>query len=559
MATRDPIRRYAEQVAKNKVPAGALHRASCARFLRDVDEQRQRGLKWDLQAGLQVVKFFDHLRQYKGEWAGQPLTLQPWQAFIVANLYGWKRRSDGYRRFRTAFLEMPRGQGKTTLAAGISIWAAFIEGEPSSDVFICATKKDQARLCFDAARHMVLRVPALKNRISVGAYNLHQLSSASKLEPLGADADTLDGLRPHLVVVDEVHAHKDGSVIDVMVTGQGTRRQPLLFEITTAGINRQGPWWAHQEYTRMLLEGRAEDDAWFGFIAGADPEDDWTSEATWKKANPNYAVSVKPDFLKTECRKATAMPIFQSAFRRLHVGQLVEQEEKVIDRRQWDSGIVRGMTLADFRGRVCYGGLDLSSTTDLTAFVLVFPEDGGAYSVLPWFWIPGDNVQKRVDRDRVPYDVWARDGWVRVTPGNITDYDQVRADIVAAVAGLDLRVLAFDPSNATQISTQLQGELGEDKLVAVPQGFKHYHDATTRLIALVAGGSVRHPGHPVLSWNADNLTVVGNSYGEIRPDKTRAVERIDGMVALIMALGQAIGAAEEKPPAYQMFVVGGSR
>jgi len=558
MAKRDPVTAYAMDVAKGRVSVGHLHRLACQRHLNDLDQRSSRGWKWDVKAVEQVLGFFSHLKHYKGEFGGRPLILDPYGAFSVGSICGWKH-ADGYRRFRHAFEEVPRGNGKSTRMAGLTLYLGFFEGENAAENFAVATKRDQARIVWDTARQIVLRVPALRRRIRVGAHNLHALDSASKFEPLGADANTLDGLRPHIVVADEVHAHRDGSVIEIMITGQGTRRQPLLYEITTAGINRQGPWWAHREYTRQILEGAFDDESWFGLIAGADPDDDWRDPRIWAKANPNYNVCVRPDHLESECRKATAMPIFQSAFRRLHVGQLVEQEEKVIDRRQWDSGIVRGMTLADFRGRVCYGGLDLSSTTDLTAFVLVFPEDGGAYSVLPWFWIPGDNVQKRVDRDRVPYDVWARDGWVRVTPGNITDYDQVRADIVAAVAGLDLRVLAFDPSNATQISTQLQGELGEDKLVAVPQGFKHYHDATTRLIALVAGGSVRHPGHPVLSWNADNLTVVGNSYGEIRPDKTRAVERIDGMVALIMALGQAIGAAEEKPPAYQMFVVGGSR
>jgi len=434
---------------------------------------------------------------------------------------------------------------------------AFYDGEPGAEAYAVATKRDQARICWDAAKHMVQRVPALRAHIGVLQYNLHHLATASKFEPLGSDSNTLDGLRPHFVVADEVHAHKDSSVIDVMLTGMGTRRQPLLFEITTAGIQRQGPWWAHREYSRLILEGRHQDDAWFGLIAGADPEDDWTLEATWRKANPNYGVSVKPDYLEIECRKARAMPIFQSAFRRLHVGQLVEQDEKVIDRAAWDA-CAGQVSLEAYRGRVCYGGLDLSSTTDLTAFVLLFPESDGTVTVLPWFWIPGDNIAARVQRDRVPYDVWARQGFVTVTPGNVTDYDVVRRDIVQACAGCDLKALAFDPSNATQISTQLQAELGAETLIPIPQGFRHYNEATTRLIAAVAGRKLRHPGHPVLTWNADNLTVVGNSYGEIRPDKSRAVERIDGMVATIMALGQYLRTANAPEAQYQFFCFGGA-
>jgi phage terminase large subunit-like protein len=331
----------------------------------------------------------------------------------------------------------------------------------------------------------------------------------------------------------------------------GTRRQPLLFEITTAGINRQGPWWAHREYTRMILEGLHQDDAWFGFIAGADAEDDWTLPETWARANPNYNISVKPDFLETECRKAQAMPVFQSAFRRLHVGQLVEQEEKVIDRAHWDACADPTLRVEAFADRPCYAGLDLSSTTDLTALVLLFVEDAGRFVVFPTFWIPGDNIARRVQRDHVPYDVWVRDGAVVATEGNITDYNVVERDILAQVSRLDLQVLAYDPSNATQLATRLGEALGPDKLLAIPQGFKHYNDPTRRLIALVDGAGLAHPAHPVLTWNADNLTVTTNSYGEIRPDKSKAIERIDGMVALLLALGRAITTPEPTVSVYE--------
>ena len=551
----DDVTRYARQVVRGAHPAGALHRAACVRHLRDLDERKARGLVWAPKTAARVIEFFTHLKHFKGEWAGQPLTLSPWQAFIVGSLFGWQR--DGLRRFRTAFIELPRGNGKSTMAGGLGLWMAFFDGEPAADVYAVATKRDQAKICWDYAKHITLRVPALRSRIAVQQYNLHQVSSASKFEPLGSDSNTLDGLRPHFVIADEVHAHKDASVIDVMLTGMGTRRQPMLFEITTAGIQRTGPWWTHREYTRLLLEQRHEDDAWFGFIAGANADDDWREPAIWQKANPNYGLSVKTDYLEVECRKATGMPIFQSAFRRLHVGQLVEQEEKVIDRQAWD-GCATRVTLDACKGRVAFGGLDLSSTTDLTAFVLVFPDADGTVTVLPWFWIPSDNIAARVQRDRVPYDAWVRQGFVTVTPGNVTDYDVVRRDIVQACAGLDLKALAYDPSNATQLSTQLQGDLGADKLIPTPQGFKHYNEPTTRLVAAVAGRRLRHPGHPVLTWNADNLTLTGNSYGEVRPDKTRAVERIDGMVALIMAFGQYLRSAQEPDKQYQFFCFGGA-
>jgi len=197
-----------------------------------------------------AVEFFSLLRHVKGEWANQPVTLQPWQSFIVSNLFGWRNAETGLRRFRTAFVEVPRGNGKSTLVAGLALYMAFFDDEPGAEVYAAATKQDQARIVFDAARHMVRRSPGLLKRLTVQEHNIYHLPSASRFQPLGADAHTLDGCRPHFVVIDEVHAHKDAAVIDVLVTGMGTRRQPLLFEITTAGVNRQGPWWAHREYTR---------------------------------------------------------------------------------------------------------------------------------------------------------------------------------------------------------------------------------------------------------------------------------------------------------------------
>lgn len=535
----DPVTTYARRVAAGKEPAGVLHRLACARHVREVDDrawQRRAGVTWQASDAANVCNVISQFRQYKGEWAGQPLMLQPWQVFIVGSLHGW-RRQDGMRRFRTAFVEVPRGNGKSALAASLGVYGAFLEGEPGADCYSVATKRDQAKIVFEHARQMVRHTAALRKRITVQLHNLYQLESASKFEALSSEAHTLDGLRPHVVIADEVHAHPDSSVIDVMLTGMGTRRQPLLFEITTAGVNRHGPWWAHREYTQAVLEGAHDDSSWFGIIFAAETDADWTDPATWKVANPGFDKQVKRDFLANECRKAQRILAYQNTFRRLHLGQLVEQLDRYIDMGAWDA-ITQPVDAAALEGRACIAGLDLSTRTDLTACVLLFADDDGGVTVLPHFWCPESGIDQRSRVDRVPYADWARQGLLTPTPGNVVDYDRIRADINALGARYRITELAFDPWNATQIATQLQG----DGFVAVEirQGFRSLSEPTKHLASLVADGKLRHGGHPMLRWMARNLVVREDPNGNVAPDKSKATERIDGMVALVMALSRTI-------------------
>jgi phage terminase large subunit-like protein len=535
---RHPITTYAERVVAGKTPAGALHRASCARHLADLT--RTSGIRFDAAEATKAIDFFPRvLKHYKGEWAGAPITLEPWQAFLVGSLWGW-RREDGRRRFRTAFTEVPRGQGKSTVAGGLALLATFFDGEPGADGFCVATKKDQARIVFEAARQMVLGSAGLRKRIEVERHQLLQESSASKLLPLGSDADTLDGLRPHLVIADEVHAHKTAGVIELMQTGMGTRRQPLLFEITTAGSERLSVWWQHREYTRQLLEGVLEDDTWFGFIAAADDEDDWQDAQVWRKANPNYGVSVKPEYIAAECRKAVNIPAYEPTFRRLHLGQLVEQETRLVSRAQWDAG-AEAYGWDAFAGRPVFAGVDLSKTTDLTACVWVTADPDGALRVWPQVWIPEAKLDDHTDR--VPYRTWVAQGWLTVTPGTVVDYAQVRRDILALARTVKLKALGFDPWNATETAQQLARDLGDDtrqpdqKIVReVRQGYVTMNEPTQRLLALLAGGQLRHPANPVLTWAADNLCVSVDAAGNMKPDKAKSRQRIDPMVALLNAV-----------------------
>jgi phage terminase large subunit-like protein len=534
----DPVTAYARRVAAGKADAGRLHVLGCKRHLRDLKEQKSRGIWWDAAAALKAIEFFGHLRHYKGEWAGQPLKLEDWQQFLIGSCFGWKQAGDhSLRRFRIAFNEFCRGQGKSTIAAGLLIYGTFFDGEPGSDGFCIATKRDQSKIVFETCRRMVQASPALSKRLTVQQYNIHQLVSACKIEPLGADADTLDGLRPHIVVADEVHAMKTSDVLDVMQTGMGTRRQPLMFEITTAGVGQENVWFAHREYSIKVLEDIITDESWFSFIACADPEDDWRLESTWRKANPNYGVSVKPGYLAAECRKAQEMPMFQNAFRRLHCGQPTEQMDRAIDMEAWDAC----KTVIDwesFKGQPAYLGLDLANTTDIAAGIWLFQGEDGTIAVLPRFWVPEEGIARRSRNDRVPYQTWADQGFIRATPGNVIDYEAIRRDLNDDADRFALREAGFDPWNATQLATQLTGD--GFSMVAVRQGYRTMSEPTKQLMALVVSKKFQHDGNPVLRWMASNMVVRQDPVGNVAPDKSKATEKIDGIVATIIGLSRLI-------------------
>jgi phage terminase large subunit-like protein len=523
---------YADKVASGKVQAGALHRLACERHLADLAAKR---FTFDKEQADRAVSFFPKvLRHYMGRsWAGKPIELEPWQQFVVGSLFGW-RRADGYRRFQTAFVEVPRGNGKSTLAAGIAILGTFFDGESGAMSYCVATKKDQARIVWTTARQMVLASPGLRRHISPLKHSLVREETTSHLVPLGADADTLDGLRPQIVIADEVHAQKSGDLIEIMQTGMQTREQPILFEITTAGKERIGVWWQHREFSRQILEARGvEDDTWFTLIAAADEADDWHSPKTWAKANPNFGVSIIPRNFEAKYRQVEHMPADQPGFRRLYLGQLVESDSRVIDRAQWDA-CASQYGWESFVGRYVYAGLDLSSTTDLTACTWLTIDPDGKMRVWPQVWIPEAKLASHTDR--VPYRTWAAQGWVTVTPGNVVDYEIVRAYILARAKTVKLLQLGFDPWSATETSIKLASELGDERVVEVRQGYVSMSEPVKRLLALLSSGMFVHPSSPLLTWTADNFTVAMDPAGNMKPDKSKARQRIDPMAALCNAI-----------------------
>lgn len=573
-----PCERYALAVTAGEIPACKWVRLACQRHLDDLAIGAHRGLHFDTRAEARAYRFYGFLKHSKGEWAGEAFSLDLWQKFNVGSVYGWKK-ADGLRRFRTAYIEVPRKNGKSTLGAGVSLYALTADGEPGAEVYAAATKKDQARIVFNEAKNMVLASEELRKRVRVFKSNMNVPATLSKFEPLGADSETLDGLNIHAAVNDELHAWKDRDLYDVIETAMGARRQPLLFNITTAGKNNQGICWETREYAEAVLQGLVEDDSFFAYIATIDKGDAWDDPAAWRKANPGFGVSVKPDDLERLVVKARRMPRARAAFMRLRLNVWTFGIDTWLPLELW-SQCAAPVDEAALEGRTCFAALDLSSTTDITALALVFPppemaaaeaaaaveqliratdpddDDGIADDVKPevlealkgwavlWrFYMPAANVQLRTEEDRVPYQQWVGEGLITATPGNVVDYDFIRRDVNRLNERFRIKEVALDRWGATHMITLLM----KDGFEVVPfgQGYGSMSAPSKFLEGLVYGGLLQHGGNAVADWMSQNVVVVEDEARNIKPVKKKSTGRIDGIVALIMALGRAIAPRED--------------
>lgn len=549
-------RRYAEDVLSGDQIACEWVNLACQRFVDDLEKGKDRGLYFDDGAAQQVIAFFALLKQSKGEWAGQHLILEPWQQFIVANLFGWKKKASGLRRFRNSYIEVARKNGKSTLGAGLGLYLLVADGEPGAEVYSAATKRDQARIIHSEATRMAKSSPSIRNKVAIVRDNIYILDTASKYEPLSSDYDSMDGLNLHGGIIDELHAHKTREVYDVLDTATGSRRQPLIFTITTSGYNRESICWEHHEYTKKVLSGVLEDDAWFGMIytldrkEGQDKDeegDPWENEKVWVKANPNLGVSKKWDDMRRKATQAKEMPSALNAFLRKELDIWTQAETKWIPREHWDACGISVDPLG-LKGRIAYGGLDLSNTSDICALLYVFPPntDEDRYQVIRRFFIPEYAMHERTRKDRVPYEAWVRQGHIIATPGNVIDYDFIIEQIDQDMQMYDIRELAFDPWGSAMIQTKLMELGGDDFMVQFRQGYKSMSPAMKELERLILEHKIAHGNDPVLNWMADNLVVREDPAGNIKPDRERSTEKIDGMVALIMALDRCT--RHEEPP-----------
>lgn len=544
---------------------GKFERLAYERHERDLELARQpgghpKGFWFDEDAGERIVQFIEGFcRHHKGEWAGQPLLLEPWEQFPLRVTFGWKRR-DGTRRFRIAYLEVPRKNGKSEIGGAVGNYLTVADQEAGGEVYSTATKEDQAKIVWTAAREMVRQSPSLKKFIRIRQKQLSCERLTSFFRPLGADSKTLDGLNPHGHICDEVHAHKGRELWDVMITAMGARRQPLTFAITTAGVyDPESIGWELHEHAQKVLEGIVEDDTFFGLIFAADEGDDWREPETWAKANPNLGVSVKPSYLEEQCQRAQQSPSFENTFKRLHLNIWTQQVHRWIQiekwnacddtPRPWHKATATLEELAELKGRIAFAGLDLSTKLDITAGVVAIP-DGEYFDLLCRFWVPEQLVADRAKAGKSPdYAGWVRDGWLSTTPGDVIDYDFIRKELQTLGGILSIQEIGFDPWNAQQLANNLTADAFT--MVEMRQGVGTLSEPSKEFEKLIVSQKIRHGGHPVLRWMVSNVAIRRDPNDNIAPDKRSAAGKIDGVVAGIMAIGRAILSLTDGPSVYE--------
>lgn len=500
-----------------------------------------KGSYYDKDAADYAVGFIECLCHTKGTWEGKPFELIDWQEQIIRDIFG-TLKPNGYRQFNTAYVEIPKKMGKSELAAAVALLLCCGDGEERAEVYGCAADRQQASIVFEVAADMVRMCPALARRVKLNASmkRMVYLPTNSFYQVLSAEAYSKHGFNIHGVMFDELHTQPNRKLFDVMTKGSGdARMQPLYFLITTAGTDTRSICYETHQKAKDILEGRKIDSTFYPVIYGADESDDWTDPKVWKKANPSLGITVGIDKVKAACESAKQNPAEENTFRQLRLNQWVKQAVRWMPMEKWDC-CAFSTSEDDLRGRVCYGGLDLSSTTDITAFVLVFPpeDEEDKYHILPYFWIPEDNIDLRVNRDHVPYDIWQKQGYLNTTEGNVVHYGFIENFIEKLGTKYNIREIAFDRWGAVQMVQNLEG-MGFT-VVPFGQGFKDMSPPTKELMKLVLEERIAHGGHPVLRWMMDNIFIRTDPAGNIKPDKEKSTEKIDGAVATVMALDRAI-------------------
>lgn len=559
MTLNDLIAKVKELTKDKKI--GKLQRLGRERFLKDlIRAKTDPDLKFDIKKAERVVKFIQMLPYTKGAKAGQKIQLQEWQTYdIIYPIFGfYKKNDDGewVRRYNKAYNEVARKNGKSELAATIGLYLAFADGEMGAEVYTVATKKDQAKIVWKASEFMKKNSP-LKKHVKTAYSTMIMESTNSIYAPLGADSETLDGLNVHGAIIDEFHAHKNSGLYDVIDSATGARKNPLIFIITTAGVNKNSPCFIERGYAIKILEGIIEDDNYFVFIATIDDEDiekeNYFTEEVWRKANPNLGVSLYLDDFKKLARAAKEVPTKLNNFLTKRLNVWTDSVERWISTDKWNASFRYVINEEELKGKVCFGGLDLSSTTDITALVWLFKQENGDdewIDVLCRFWIPQENMRERVRRDKVPYDVWIKQGWIQTTPGDVIDYDFIEAQIKKDFEKFKVKELAYDKWNATSIINNLMNE-GIENLVPFGQGFASMSASTKELEMLVLKRKFNHGNNPVLKWMMSNVAIRQDSAGNIKIDKAKSSEKVDGMVAAVMALGRMIVNQDEGESVYE--------
>ena len=500
-------------------------------------------MAFDERKAQRVVRFIEALRHTKGEFHGQPFHLLPWQEKIIRDVFGTVRDDDPtMRQYTTAYIEIPKKNGKSELGAAIALNMLINDDEWKAEVYSCASDRQQAAIVFDVAVDMVRQSPALMKRVKIipSTRRMIYQPTGSIYQVLSSEVATKHGLNVSACIFDELQTQPTRALYDVMTQGSGdARRQPLWFLLTTAGTDRNSICWEVHQKALDILEGRKIDPRFYPVLFGLPDDADWTNEENWYRANPSLDHTITIDKVRDAFRKAQETPADENQFRQLRLNQWVKQSVRWMPMDKWDEcgGVVDPYAL---EGRACYAGLDLSSTSDLTALVLVFPptSEDEPYIALPFFWLPEETLSLRVRRDHVPYDQWAKRGFIQTTEGNVVHYGFIERFICELGERYDIREIAHDRWNATMMVQTLE----DDGFTMVPfgQGFKDMSPPTKELMRIVLEHKLCHGGHPVLRWNMDNAFVRTDPAGNLKLDKEKSTEKVDGAVALVMALDRAM-------------------
>ena len=555
---------YAEAVVSKQILTCEWVQKACQRQLDDLLRFKRKSSIYQFNPELldrygrpfkpadNLCAFIERMPHVKGSLANQLITLEPWQVFILSTVFGWVK-SDGKRRFRRSYIEVPRGNAKSTLSSAVSLYMLTADREGGAEVYSLATTRDQARIVFGDAQMMARLSPGFRSRfaVTVGAHNMHVLQTGSKFEALSAEGSTLDGLNIHFGCIDELHAHKTRTVYDVVETGTGKRDNSLLWVITTAGSNRAGICYEARTFVTKLLNGLFEDDTQFGIIYGLDDADDWTSEEALIKANPNWGISVRPEVLLPLQAKAMQLPSAVNNFKTKHLNEWVNADTAWMDMRAWDACADQAMDLDSFVGQPCWIGLDLASKTDVAALVVVFmdPNSDGEVSVFGRYFLPEESVLSATNSQ---YAGWMRSEHLVVTPGNVIDFGWIESELIDLASRFEVQAVAFDPFQATQLSTRMLAE--GLPMIEVRPTVLNFSEPMKSLEALVLQKKLKHNGDPVMGWMISNVVAHLDAKDNIYPRKERPENKIDGVVALIMALARSLVRQAPEPSIYDQGV-----
>lgn len=543
----DYVTEYAQAVVDGTIVAGPHVRATCQRHLDDLETAPERGFFFDQAKASRVIEFFQEVLHLNGgEFEGIPFDPLPWQKFILGSIFGWVNAKTGYRRFRMAFIEGAKGVGKSPICGGIGLYGLMADGEPRAEVYSAASKKDQAMVLFRDAVAMAELSPALQSRLIKSgrgeqAWNLAYPETGSFFRPISSD-DSQSGPRPHVVLLDEIHEHKSATVVEMMRAGTKGRRQALIFMITNSGHDRTSVCWNYHDYATKVAAGSIQDDSFFSYVCALDEGDNpFEDDKCWIKANPSLGVTIQRQYLEEQITQARGMPSKESIVRRLNFCEWVGADSPWISADVW-LGNRETFGVEDLVGRRCYGGLDLSSTQDLTALILLFEpcETDNNWRLLPTFWLPAEGLDEKGKRDGVDYRTWVRQGWLETTPGAAIDKVFVLHRLAEIASEFELLSVGYDRWRIEDLKILANYDGIDLPFADFGQGFKDMAPAVDEFERRLVAGQLKHNGNPVLTWCAANTVVMADPAGNRKPAKNKSTGRIDGIVAAVMAVGQTL-------------------